>query len=229
MKISIFFLSVLFLAFFIALKISAPEIYDQLILEDSPIEWAQAVFYILSAFFSLAAVFRFAKLRLPLHACLFLILAVGLFFIASEEISWGQRLLNLSTPDFFTRHNRQNEINLHNFNSVQPHLGDGYILIGGYGAIAWGMIRLFAAKQRARPRRLIQYIAPDWYLSLYFAPVCALYAIFGYIRLPQKGGFLIWRDQEPVEFLLSIGFLFFTSAVVFKLRSSESDGESVPS
>ncbi|HPR88043.1 MAG TPA: hypothetical protein PL181_08465 [bacterium] len=218
MKISLFFLSVLFLAAFVILKIASPELYGQLIQEDSPIEWAQAFFYLASACISLATARRFVKLRQSLHAGLFMILAVGLFFIAAEELSWGQRLIHLSTPEYFAQHNRQNEINLHNFNSIQPHLSDAYIVVGGYGAIAWIILRLFASRQRARPGHLVNFLAPDWYLSLYFAPACVLYTIFGFIRLPQDGGFLIWRDQEAVEFLLATGFLLFTSAVFFKLR-----------
>jgi hypothetical protein len=35
-------------------------------------------------------------------------------FGAGEEISWGQRLLNLETGDFFNEYNYQGETNLHN-------------------------------------------------------------------------------------------------------------------
>ncbi len=38
-----------------------------------------------------------------------------LFFVgAAEEISWGQRLLNIETPGWFVENNRQQEINFHN-------------------------------------------------------------------------------------------------------------------
>jgi hypothetical protein len=51
----------------------------------------------------------------------YLMLGLLFFFIFGEEISWGQRILNLRTPEFFEQHNIQDEINLHNlkvFNSV---------------------------------------------------------------------------------------------------------------
>ncbi len=41
-------------------------------------------------------------------------LVVLAIFGAGEEISWGQRLLGIDSPDFFLTHNQQQEINLHN-------------------------------------------------------------------------------------------------------------------
>jgi|APSaa5957512535_1039671.scaffolds.fasta_scaffold40638_2 hypothetical protein len=37
------------------------------------------------------------------------------FVGAMEEISWGQHIFHFSSPDYFVLHNRQGEINLHNF------------------------------------------------------------------------------------------------------------------
>jgi len=41
---------------------------------------------------------------------------LGLLFLfgAMEEISWGQRILGIKSPEWFMRHNRQGEINIHN-------------------------------------------------------------------------------------------------------------------
>ena len=35
-------------------------------------------------------------------------------FGVGEEISWGQRILNIDTPEFFMAHNKQQETGLHN-------------------------------------------------------------------------------------------------------------------
>jgi len=35
-------------------------------------------------------------------------------FIAGEEISWGQRMFNIESTDFFVQNNAQKEVNLHN-------------------------------------------------------------------------------------------------------------------
>jgi len=41
-------------------------------------------------------------------------MAVVLAFGAGEEISWGQRILGIESPEFFGTHNAQGETNLHN-------------------------------------------------------------------------------------------------------------------
>ena len=43
-----------------------------------------------------------------------LLLGLLFFFGAGEEISWGQRLFDLESPDFFQEHNVKGETNLHN-------------------------------------------------------------------------------------------------------------------
>lgn len=37
-----------------------------------------------------------------------------MFLAAGEEVSWGQRVFNIKTPDSIAKHNMQNEFNLHN-------------------------------------------------------------------------------------------------------------------
>ena len=43
-----------------------------------------------------------------------LILVLGCFMVAGEEINWGQNLIHYKTPDFLASTNIQHEINLHN-------------------------------------------------------------------------------------------------------------------
>ncbi|MBN2403331.1 MAG: hypothetical protein JXN64_13165, partial [Spirochaetes bacterium] len=49
-------------------------------------------------------------------AIMFLIAGFLFLWAAGEEISWGQRILNLKTPDILIPLNDQNEINIHNIN-----------------------------------------------------------------------------------------------------------------
>jgi len=44
--------------------------------------------------------------------------ALLFFVIAGEEISWGQRILGIETPESFAAHNVQQEINLHNIEGI---------------------------------------------------------------------------------------------------------------
>jgi hypothetical protein len=129
-----------------------------------------------------------------------------------EEISWGQRLFHVSTPEFFEEHNLQKEINLHNFAS-RYNLYVIYILIGGYGAFAFLIIPKCIP---THVKSSIDLFVPPWFLSTYFLPAC-MFFLYIYIGEPlgwwsrqrNSGSFILSRDQEPMEFLLSLGFLLF--------------------
>ena len=43
-------------------------------------------------------------------------LSIVFFLIAGEEISWGQRIFDLATPDYLSSVNEQDELNFHNIN-----------------------------------------------------------------------------------------------------------------
>ncbi len=87
------------------------EVYTR---EDGLIEFASAIFLLAS---SLLLLFRFFKLFK--HKELFwkigvLGLSIVFFFGAGEEISWGQRILNVESSQYFIENNAQGETNLHN-------------------------------------------------------------------------------------------------------------------
>ena len=50
--------------------------------------------------------FRFSVISLLVVICF--------FFVAGEEVSWGQRIFGLETTEYFKEHNDQKELNLHN-------------------------------------------------------------------------------------------------------------------
>ena len=49
----------------------------------------------------------------------FCLLGIFCFMACGEEISWGQRILKLQTPEYLKKINRQDEINLHNIVFLQ--------------------------------------------------------------------------------------------------------------
>ena len=87
----------------------------RLLIEDGLVEWMQflafAVIAMVLAFVGMERWRRTKKLSLDLVgiAGLSLLVAVAAF----EEISWFQRVIGVSTPEFFEKHNRQGETNLH--------------------------------------------------------------------------------------------------------------------
>lgn len=82
--------------------------------EDGPIEWATAAALLAAAGVSAWTAWRPAPGTSRLRTVLWLGLAAFCLFAAGEEISWGQRVLGFSSPEFFLEHNAQRETNLHN-------------------------------------------------------------------------------------------------------------------
>jgi len=96
----------------------------------------------------------------------FLLLGLLFFVCFGEEISWGQRLLGFSGPEFIRANNFQGEFNLHNLNFTDRRFGDK-----GFWAVMMDVSRLFAIfwfmygivlpislKASLRLRRFVQYI-----------------------------------------------------------------------
>lgn len=88
--------------------------------EDGLLEWISALMLLVASGLAL-----YAAIHIPVRAqrMMHILLAVVFFVMFGEEISWGQRVFGLSTPEFLTEVNVQNEINLHNnFGYVFDHL-----------------------------------------------------------------------------------------------------------
>jgi len=85
-----------------------------IVTEDGIIEWLTVVGLALTS----AVCFRRAVLLKDEKSRLFLFMSILLglvfFFGAGEEISWGQRIFNTQSSEFFQQHNAQGETNLHN-------------------------------------------------------------------------------------------------------------------
>ena len=78
--------------------------------EDGPIESLTVIFLLMSGCLCLQRA-RDLEFR---SKCGYIVFSLFLFFVAGEEISWGQRIMQFSTPKIFQEYNVQNEFNLHN-------------------------------------------------------------------------------------------------------------------
>jgi len=223
MKIIVFLFPVVLFCVYFSIKFIAPSTYLEFIKEDSFVENAQALFFFLSSIVSFWAARRFIKIKLVLHGVLYGILAVGLFFIFGEEISWGQRIFNITTLDYFEKHNFQHETNIHNLNAILPFLEYGYILIGFYGASAW-LFKLLMPQARTKRNHLANFVAPDWHVSMYFFCCFFIYTTVYFTKYKPNEYFWM-RDHEFAELLLALGFLFFAATNYVKSLVCLSDGE----
>ncbi len=192
--------------------------YLSFIHEDGIVEYATSITYFVSVIFSVLSANFFIKTKRKIFGCLFLSLAIALGFAGFEEISWGQRIFNLETPEWFS-FNRQNQINFHNLEGIHKQVQKFMMVIGGIGSFMWIVIpRRYDSKNNS----FVRFFVPAWFLMLYFIPIFIFYFIQNYPHpsLVSPEGFRLGlfhhKDQEPAEFLLSLGFLFFVVTTFFR-------------
>jgi len=85
--------------------------------EQGLLEMSQAGVMVLAAFLGLRLLALPVVRRWPLLLGWVLLATLSSCYIAGEELSWGQHLLNWSTPEYWAALNDQSETNLHNVSS----------------------------------------------------------------------------------------------------------------
>jgi hypothetical protein len=98
---------------FLALEVLDRRTLERITVEDGAVESLQALLFLVAGvLFIAAAVWRSAsKVWCSL-------LGLGCILVAGEEISWGQRILGVGTPESLAEVNVQGETNLHNLEGV---------------------------------------------------------------------------------------------------------------
>ena len=81
--------------------------------EDSILEHMTALLLIASSFLFLILSFKAGR-KERARTTVLILLFFSAFFIGMEEISWGQRILGLKTPEGLSRINQKQELNFHN-------------------------------------------------------------------------------------------------------------------
>lgn len=110
---------IILVAFYAPLFFLGPEQADNLTREDGIVQNCSAICWLLSSIVSFYLFFKSGSIKekyfLKAKRNYFFML-LGLFFLfcCGEEISWGQRIFNVGTPEFLVGENLQNEINIHN-------------------------------------------------------------------------------------------------------------------
>ena len=182
--------------------------------EDSLLEWGQFLLVFVSAALFMIMGFRLLRMGQYGIGLLYVLFGLGAFFVAGEEISWGQRVFGWSTPDTLDAVNHQGETNVHNIRWIQALFGYVVLLGGMYGTVTPLLALKYPGK---RPRTLLNF--------LLIPPLCTVPAFlmpFGYraFRLLIWPGtdFMVVKFGEGPELCLYIGLLVFAWLNLRRLR-----------
>ncbi len=151
--------------------------------------------------------------RRPLVFAVTILGALSCFYIAGEEMSWGQHFFHWNTPEYWAEVNRQEETNLHNTYAIFEKWPRAVLEVG---IVIGGLLIPFAAMldRRVRANRL----------SLFFPAAALIPAAVGSMAfklidvLYQKSdmGELIQRPSETIE--LYLYFFILAYLIVFTRR-----------
>ncbi len=119
------FISIVFYGICVYAGFNNRELYHYLLKEDGPLENISTTCVLFAALLFLLAYFKYRYVK----NLFFLLFSLALFFLFMEEISWGQRIFDLPTPDIFQQTNAQKEINLHNFTGIYRFINEGGYLL----------------------------------------------------------------------------------------------------
>jgi hypothetical protein len=147
--------------------VPVPDLFVWITAENSVMEWLQFLLVLASSLI-------FARLSLRLFqshqgwiGVLCLVIALGTFFVAGEEIAWGQHIFGWSTPEALEAVNVQQETTFHNISSAHAIFVYGVMFAGLYGT---GMPLLKALWGNKKQSSLIS--------SLLVPPLCLVSAFF---------------------------------------------------
>lgn len=195
----------------------------KIIREDSILEYIQFFLYILSGTFTIKIVKRLVELKESKFKIIaFSLLAILFFFIAFEEISWGQRILNIETPESIASNNAQGELTVHNLAALQLKMHFAYIAIGVYGISSRFLLKKILPKQYLK----LRIFTPDYFLFPYFffAIVFWYFASYQVSSLSFMAGKIVpvWRWQELFEMYVAMAFFFY---VIYTYRENLKEEE----
>lgn len=177
--------------------------------EDGPVEWIGFASFLAGSVLALVAAWRLRPALRPAVAAA--VLGAVLLFAAGEEISWGQRVFEVDTPEVLVDSNQQDELNLHNLVGVQHKAIAAQLAIAGTGLLL--ALRV--------PRRWARVGAPFFAGYLMYRATRGAAAIAGW----GPAG----RNSEAAEVMLGFGLLALTVALVGDVRRLPAQREAAPS
>ena len=204
----------------VALAAPHPKLFHFLVDEDHVLEWAQFAVILAASIAFLGAARAASRAGRRGLAFPFVLVAVASFVVAGEEISWGQRILGLQTPEVLENINHQGETNIHNITIVQRLFNIAELLAGAYGffvPLLWLVSGVREQLGRIVDRLLIPPLA---FGSLFFLPFA--YRAFRALLLPEAGNRITEYGEWP-ELTLYVGVLLMGVVIWRALRRGRAE------
>lgn len=178
--------------------------------EDLVGEWAQVFLFAATMLLSIRIAYYRSRFRI-----FFIVLALACFYVVGEEISWGQRIFNLATPEFFEKHNLQNETNLHNFftGPITTSLKQFLEYLIALGLVSYGLLYPLLVKARFKLAIWLNNKGlphPPAYLWPFF--VVSAYLELGYLR---------FNEAEIAEILIPLALAIMAINYLLSLRNKQ--------
>lgn len=150
-------------------------LFEKYIQEDGFIEWLTVIALLAASLISLYRAATLYKGKRWYFILTNLVLGLLLFIAASEEISWGQRIFGIETPEYFKEKNLQGETNFHNLkiNGVEINR-----LVFSYLLITALVIYLAIFPLLYKTKNWMKTFVNSWGI-----PLPQLYQIFGFLIL----------------------------------------------
>lgn len=208
--------------------------YWWVVAEDLLAELLTVAAYAVTAVLAAVVARRLHRRGLRLESGLYVLVALGAFVIAGEELSWGQRQLGFAGPQALVERNLQGEANVHNVlgrysagGVVFDALHMLYMVLGLYGAVLGRRLVPYVPRLGRRP----WLFAPQADLAPWFGACLAYYVWFDYLNPVLVALFGPGVDverltgpklQESAELALAVGVLLFVARLAVRRHPDES-------
>ena len=176
--------------------------------EDGILESLSAIFYFLaSLFFLMGARTTTAGYKRWMYWCLFL--CVLLFVVGGEEISWGQRIFGIVTPEQLSEVNVQQEFNFHNIDGIHQNIRFFGVLFVFVFCYLIPLSNCYSDKLHSLYQRWQLPIFPA--SSIMIVTIATSFMIFPRLLIDQAV-YSLFETDEIGEFYLSLAWLIFSIA-----------------
>ncbi|TDJ72766.1 MAG: hypothetical protein E2O39_06090 [Planctomycetota bacterium] len=196
--------------------------------ETGIVENLTVVFLLVALVAALAAYRQRKRVAARRFGPFMLVMALGCFFFAGEEASWGQHWFGFDTPAAIAERNDQGEFNLHNDEVLEAVLDQLPRNLLTLAALVGGVI--MAAGRRLRHREGFDFASPSssgWIWPTIACLPAAFFAIT--VSLPEKVyaraglDYPTWLDISPgetKEFCLGLFLMVYLLTILRSVRAA---------